>query len=226
MDIYSSRMTRESIRGLRHGEAGDVWLFAASMFAGKTKRLIAEAERFQRAGVPYFVVKHALDDRYEGHDFLSSHDGSSLPCEAISDPLDVYRRVVEKGARVVIWDEVQFYIGKEREIIAVVEQLAKEGVLVILAGLELDFRGELFGPMGELLARATRVEKLTAVCAVCGSLDADRTQRMVDGSPAKYNDALILVGASEAYEARCRRCHEVPGKPSFEEIFTNFSKNL
>lgn len=209
-------------RKLGGGDRGEVTVFAAPMFAGKSGRLIAEAEKFQRAGIPLFIVKHPLDGRYKGAGEISSHDGRSVACEAYDDPVEVYRRIQEVDPLVVIWDEAQFYVDKADELVAVVEQLAAEGRIVMLAGLELDFRGEVFGPMGELMAHADRVEKLTAVCAVCGSVRANRTQRLINGQPASYNDAIILVGAAEAYEARCASCHNVPGAPSFDEIFESF----
>ena len=96
----------------------------------------------------------------------------------------------------------------------------------MLAGLELDFRGEVFGPMGKLMARADKVEKLTAVCAVCGSVKANRTQRLVNGQPVSYLNAVILVGAAETYEARCANCHEVPGAPNFDMILESFKRGV
>ena len=107
-------------------------------------------------------------------------------------------------------DEVQFF---DEEIIAVTQHLANSGYRVIVAGLDQDFRGEPFGPMPVLLSLAESVTKLQAVCAVCGS-PSSRTQRLIDGKPASYDEPVILVGASESYEPRCRHHHEVPGKPS------------
>jgi thymidine kinase len=89
------------------------------------------------------------------------------------------------------------------------EALAERGMRVIVAGLDTDFRGEPFGPMPLLLAQAEKVEKLRAICVVCGQ-EASRTQRLIDGRPASFEDPVILVGAKEVYEARCRTCHEVP----------------
>ena len=80
---------------------------------------------------------------------------------------------------------------------------------VIIAGLDMDFRGEAFGPMPQLLAQAEKVDKLQAICQVCGA-PASRSQRLLDGKPADYDDPVILVGAEEVYEARCRSCHKVP----------------
>jgi thymidine kinase len=119
---------------------------------------------------------------------------------------------VKPDTQVVAVDEVQFF-GKE--IIQICEDLADKGVRVIVAGLDMDFRGEPFGPMPQLLARAEFVTKLTAACTVCGCA-ATRTQRIINGHPADYNDPVILVGAKESYEARCRKHHIVPNKPKFK----------
>ncbi len=94
-------------------------------------------------------------------------------------------------------------------IVEVVGQLAERGIRVIIAGLDMDFRGEPFGCMPELMARAEKVDKLQAICMVCGE-PASRSQRLVDGRPARYHDPVIIVGAAEIYEARCRKHHEVP----------------
>ncbi len=91
----------------------------------------------------------------------------------------------------------------------VVQSLANRGLRVIVAGLDQDFRGEPFGMIPVLMALAENVEKLTAICMVCGQ-PATRTQRLVNGSPAHYHDPVVIVGAAEMYEARCREHHEVP----------------
>jgi thymidine kinase len=119
--------------------------------------------------------------------------------EALADRID-------PNATVIAIDEVQFYDG---DVVGLCESLADRGVRVIVSGLDTDFRGEPFGPMPELMARAERVDKLQAICVVCGQ-PASRTQRLIDGQPAAYNDPVLLVGASEVYEARCRACHSVP----------------
>ena len=117
--------------------------------------------------------------------------------------------LVEPDTTVVAVDEVQFF---DWQISRVCEELAARGLRVIAAGLDMDFRGEPFGPMPVLMAEAEEVSKLQAICVVCGS-PASRTQRLIDGQPASYDDPVIMVGASEVYQARCRHCHEVPGKP-------------
>ncbi len=204
-------------------ERGEITVVAAPMFAGKSSRVIAEADRYQRAGMKLLVFKHPLDDRYSGVSQINSHDGRSVSCEASSNLSMIYDRVLAEDADVVIIDEAQFYIGNDDLFVALIEQLASDGRIVILAGLELDFRGEGFGPMPQLLAHADKVEKLTAVCVKCGSLDANRTQRIINGVPARYDDPIVLVGAEEAYEARCAKCHTVPGKPSFGELLNQIT---
>jgi len=115
-------------------------------------------------------------------------------------------------------DEGQFF---DEGLVDLCERLANEGIWVIVAGLDMDFRGEPFGPMPQLMARAERVDKLQAICVVCGG-PASHTQRLIDGRPAAYDDPVILVGASEVYQARCRGCHVVPkssgaGEPTGSE---------
>lgn len=199
-------------------ERGEITVIAAPMYAGKSSRLIAEAERFSRAGWNLLVVKHPLDVRYAGVSSINSHDGRAVECQAIADLEAIYQQATDTEAEVVMIDEAQFYMDQDELFVAMVEALADRGVIVILAGLELDFRGEVFGPMAKLMAHADRVEKLTAVCKVCGDMEANRTQRLVNGEPANYNDPIVMVGAQEAYEARCAKCHKVPGKPTFEEL--------
>jgi thymidine kinase len=114
---------------------------------------------------------------------------------------------------VIAIDEVQFF---DWTIADVCEELANQGKRVILAGLDMDFRGEPFGPMPLLMAQAESVEKLQAICVVCGA-PASRTQRLINSQPANYDDPVILVGASEVYEARCRQCHEVPPPKSLQD---------
>jgi thymidine kinase len=129
-----------------------------------------------------------------------------MPVSEAKDILDV----VESDTTVVAVDEVQFF---DWQIAQVCSTLADRGLRVIAAGLDMDFRGEPFGPMPLLMAEAEHVDKLQAICITC-SQPASRTQRLIDGEPAAYSDPVILVGASEVYEARCRHCHQVPGRPT------------
>jgi thymidine kinase len=149
------------------------------------------------------VFKPAIDTRYNDRD-VTSHDGMQIEAVPVADTVGL-RAAIEPDTTVVALDEVQFYGG---DIVALCEELADRGVRVVVAGLDTDFRGEPFGPMPELMARAERVDKLQAICVVCGG-PASRTQRLINGLPAAIDDPVILVGASEVYQARCRRCHEV-----------------
>jgi thymidine kinase len=115
---------------------------------------------------------------------------------------------LDPTSQVVAIDEAQFLDGG---VVELATSLAARGRRVILAGTDTDFRGEPFGPMPELLAIAEVVDKLHAICVVCGS-PASRNQRLIEGSPARYDSPIIMVGGEESYEARCRRCHKVPRK--------------
>lgn len=140
---------------------------------------------------------------------VASHNGvargDATVVATASEPL----AAVKEDTEVVAIDEVQFFDWKIAEVC---DELANQGRRVMIAGLDQDFRGEPFGPMPLLLAMAEDVTKLTAICVICGA-PATRTQRLIDGRPARYDDPVILVGGSESYEARCRHCHSVPGKP-------------
>lgn len=174
------------------------------MFSGKTEELIRRLVRAEIARQKVQVFKPALDNRYKA-DKVSSHSGSYYQATVVKDANEI-AALVDEDTDVVAIDEVQFFDWKVAELC---DRLAYEGRRVILAGLDLDFRGEPFGPMPLLMAQAEVVDKLQAICIVCGA-PASRTQRLIDGRPAHYNDPIIMVGASEVYEARCRKHHEVP----------------
>ncbi len=186
---------------------GWIELICGSMFSGKTEELIRRARRAQIARQKVQVFKPTLDDRY-GVEKLASHDGVSLDAVSVQDARQILD-LVQSDTQVVIIDEAQFF---DWSIADVCNVLADGGKRVIVAGLDTDFRGEPFGPVPLLMAEAEVVDKLQAICVVCGA-PATRTQRLIDGQPASYDDPVIMVGASEVYQARCRRCHEVPGKP-------------
>ena len=173
------------------------------MFSGKSEELIRRVNRALIAKQEVQVFKPAIDDRYDAQS-VASHSGRRM--EALSvDGVHGIRAALLDGVRVVALDECQFF-GPEVTELAL--ELADGGRRVIVAGLDLDFRGEPFGPMPQLLAHAELVEKLTAICR-CGR-QATRTQRLIGDSPAHYDDPVILVGAAERYEPRCRECHVVP----------------
>ncbi len=185
---------------------GHIELICGSMFSGKSEELIRRVKRAQIARQKVQVFAHAIDTRY-GSAKVASHSGFDLDAHPVQDATQILEQL-EPDVQVVAIDEGQFFDWK---ISDVVNDLANRGIRVILAGLDTDFRGEPFGPMPLLMAMAEQVEKLNAICMVCGA-DDSRTQRLVNGQPAAYDDPLVVVGANEMYEARCRHHHEVPGK--------------
>ncbi len=174
------------------------------MFSGKSEELIRRVKRATIARRAVQVFKPAIDDRF-GVEVVRSHDGDSFVARPVRASDEVLPLVAPETTVVGI-DEVQFF---DPGIVGVVRSLVAGGRRVICAGLDLDFRGEPFGPVPVLLALAEKVDKLEAICVVCGE-PATRTQRIVDGVPAFYDEPIIVIGAKEAYEARCRGCHEVP----------------
>ncbi|MHC0036537.1 thymidine kinase [Pseudoneobacillus sp. C159] len=189
-------------------QSGWVEVICGSMFSGKSEELIRRVRRTQFAKQKIVVFKPQLDNRY-ANEAIVSHNGTSFIAIPIARSTDIFQ-YIDADVDVIAIDEVQFF---DAEITNVVQQLADSGHRVIAAGLDQDFRGEPFGPMPNIMAIAELVTKLQAVCAVCGS-PASRTQRLINGRPASYHDPIILVGASEAYEPRCRHHHEVPRTPS------------
>ncbi len=188
---------------MRH-HSGRVEVVCGSMFCGKTEELIRRARRAVIARQELQVFKPRIDDRYS-IEKVTSHSGQDYQAIPVSDSVELLANL-DSRTTVVAVDEVQFF---DAGIVNVVQDLASRGIRVILAGLDMDFRGEPFGPMPQLLAIAEEVTKLHAICVICGE-DACRTQRLVNGKPANYDDPIIFVGAHEAYEARCRQHHEVP----------------
>lgn len=185
-------------------------VIVGSMFSGKSEELIRRVKRARIARLKVQVFKPRLDDRY-GTERVASHDGGAVEAQPVNGAAELLS-LVEPDTQVVAIDEVQFF---SRSIVAACEQLVASGRRVICAGLDMDFRGEPFGPVPELMARAEEVVKLAAICVRCGR-PASRTQRLIGGQPARYTDPVILIGAQEVYEARCRWCHEVPGRPPLE----------
>lgn len=182
---------------------GRIELICGSMFSGKTEELIRRLRRAVIAKQQIQVFKPAIDTRY--HDArVTSHNGLDFEAKSVANSLDILSSLAPKTTVVAI-DEVQFF---DPEIVDLCEQLADRGLRVICAGLDTDFRGVPFGPMPALMARAEEVDKLHAICVICGE-EASRTQRLINGHPASFHDPVVLVGASEVYEARCRQCHEV-----------------
>jgi thymidine kinase len=185
-------------------EFGGGWIevIAGPMFSGKSEELIRRVTRATIARHRVQVFKPAIDDRYD-RVAVASHAGRTLEAEAVADVAHL-RASLSEATRVIAIDEAQFF---DAGLVPLVLELADRGRRVLVAGLDLDFRAEPFGPMPALLARAEVVEKLTAICR-CGR-QATRTQRLIGGDPAHEDDPVILVGAAESYEPRCRECHVV-----------------
>lgn len=188
---------------MRHTH-GSIEVVCGSMFSGKTDELIRRLVRATIAKQKVQVFKPAIDIRY-AVEKVASHAGSTFDATPVQSSSEI-RSKLDNDTTVVGVDEVQFF---DPEIVHVVRELATKGVRVIVAGLDTDFRGEPFGSMPMLMSEAEDVLKLHAICMVCGD-EASRTQRLVNGKPARYDDPVVIVGASELYEARCRLHHEVP----------------
>ena len=184
------------------------WLEVISgcMFAGKTEELIRRIKVLEYAKKKIAVFKPKIDNRYS-EDSVVSHAGSSVKSFNIKNAREIFD-YIDDSYDVIAIDEVQFF---DEEIVEICDHFADQGKRVMVSGLDMDFRGEPFSVMPQLFTHAEFVTKLTAVCMKCGA-PATRSQRLIDGHPARYDDPVIQVGASEQYEARCRHCHEVPGK--------------
>ena len=179
-------------------------MITGPMFCGKTDELIRRLRRATIAKQKVQVFKPGFDTRY-GTCKVTSHAGNEFEAIPIENVSEIRSHLAEETTVVAI-DEAQFF---EAQILFVIEELIEERIRVIVAGLDMDFRGEPFGQMPNLLAKAEEVNKLHAICMICGE-SATRTQRLVDGEPAHHDDPIVVVGASELYEARCRKHHIVP----------------
>ncbi|HSM25942.1 MAG TPA: thymidine kinase [Anaerolineaceae bacterium] len=190
---------------MRH-HSGSLEVICGSMFCGKTEELIRRLRRAEIARQKVQVFKPIIDDRYLVAK-VASHSGSAFEALPIEKSSQIFDHL-EKSTTVVGIDEAQFF---DSDIIEVIARLVNDNKRVICAGLDTDFRGVPFGVMPTLMALAEHIDKLQAICMVCGE-PASKTQRLVNGNPAYYDDPIIIVGASEMYEARCRLHHKVPRK--------------
>ena len=184
---------------------GWIEVIAGVMFSGKSEELIRRVRRAVIARKRVQVFKSHLDARYAGVYAVSSHDQRTVDAVPIDSSEQLMLRL-DPTAHVVAVDEAQFL---DEGIVRVATSLAERGRRVILAGTDTDFRGEPFGAMPQLMAVAESVSKLHAICVLCGA-PASRNQRLIEGRPAPYDSPTIMVGAADAYEARCRACHQVP----------------
>lgn len=206
------------------------------MFSGKTSELITQAERLIVAeeiqGVDFLIFNHVSDTRY-GQGIIHAHGKNSLSAIPISSSGEILEHIFTSDdsgevtliegrdqLSTIFIDEAQFFDMDLPEVLDFIDryyqyQLGK-GINIYCAGLDMDFRGEPFGPMPRLLAIATKVNKFAAVCKKCkkGSpRNARYTQRLVDGKPASFHDPIVKVGAAENYTARCFKHHELPDHP-------------
>ena len=184
---------------------GWIEVIAGVMFSGKSEELIRRVRRAIIARKRVQVFKSHLDGRYTGIYAISSHDGRSAEAVPVDSSAQI-AQCLDPMAQVIAIDEAQFL---DDSIVDLTASLAARGRRVIVAGTDTDFRGEPFGPMPQLMAVAEVVDKLHAICVLCGS-PASRNQRLVEGRPARYDSPVIQVGGTESYEARCRACHQVP----------------
>lgn len=188
-------------------DGGFIEVVCGPMFAGKTEELIRRVKRLEYAKISYLVFKPKVDDRY-GEGVIASHNKNSKKAIDITNSTEIYTHLKNNEVEVIVIDEAQFFDDK---LPLVVDDLADRGYRVIVGGLDRNFRGEPFGPMPQILALAEVVTKLTAICNVSGK-PATRTQRIINGNPAKYDDPIVLIDAEESYEPRSRKTHVVKGK--------------
>ncbi|MCX7876238.1 MAG: thymidine kinase [Melioribacteraceae bacterium] len=178
-------------------DTGWIEVIAGCMFSGKTEELIRRLRRAKIAKLNVKVFKPKIDNRYSDSQIVS-HNEQSLPSIIVDNPFEILD--LSEDAQVVGIDEAQFF---SNDLIDVANKLADNGKRVIIAGLDMDYRGIPFEPMPQLLAIAEYITKTLAICVNCGN-PADRTQRKVASSER------VLVGAADSYEARCRKCHFIP----------------
>ncbi len=205
---------------------GHLLVITGNMMSGKTEEFIARiralervesirAKASQTSDTPYQkrdigVYKHALDDRFSATE-IASHGGMRMPATPVFSASELLERILLDRVQIVACDEVQFFLERERGmyvIVDVLQQLLSKGFHILAAGLDKDFRGLPFGPMGEVLAMADERISLTSICAKCGA-PAVLPQRLINGHPAHWDDPIVFPGAEEAYEPRCRSCHVV-----------------
>ncbi|MEX0940074.1 MAG: thymidine kinase [Candidatus Babeliales bacterium] len=188
---------------------GTLEVICGSMFSGKSEELIRRLKRAQLAKKNVLAFKHSLDDR-TFIEYVVSHNGNKIKALPI-EKAEMILELIPADIEVIGIDEIQFF---EQNIINIICNFIEQGKRVIAAGLDLGFNRKPFGAMPLLLSIADHITKLKAICILCGK-DAHFTQRLVNNRPAKFEDPTILVGAQEAYQARCRDCHIIDKQPEF-----------
>lgn len=187
---------------------GELVTIYGPMFSGKTTELLRLLDRAVWAKRKPMLFKPAIDNRY-GEAEVVTHTGWKNDAVVVEDSQDLLFKALlgqaQEAATDIFIDEGQFF---DEGLVAAVRTLTNKGLNVFVAGLNTDFKNDTWPVMASIIALADRVVRLTAVCSVCGA-DATRTQRLIDGVPAKVTDPVVVLGAVEMYEARCRSCHEV-----------------
>ena len=183
---------------------GWIECICGSMFSGKSEELLRRIKRGVIAKQKVLLFKPSIDNRYD-ENRVSTHNGNSYDSISIEKSSDILNFVKDTNYDIIGIDEIQFF---DNDIVKIINKLADNGIRVIVAGLDMDFKAEPFHPMPEIMAISEMVTKLHAVCNKFGK-DASRSQRLINGKPAKYDDPVVVIGASESYEARCRHCHEI-----------------
>jgi len=183
---------------------GWIECICGSMFSGKSEELLRRIKRGVIAKQKVLLFKPSIDNRYD-ENRVSTHNGNSYDSISIEKSSDILNFVKDTNYDIIGIDEIQFF---DNDIVKIINKLADDGIRVIVAGLDMDFKAEPFHPMPEIMAISEMVTKLHAVCNKCGK-EASRSQRLINGKPAKYDDPVVVIGASESYEARCRHCHEI-----------------
>ncbi|GAB6086209.1 thymidine kinase [Alkaliphilus crotonatoxidans] len=189
---------------VEYSQNGSIEIIVGPMYAGKSEELIRRINRAKIADLKVLAFKPKIDKRYSDNN-ITSHNGKQTPSIPVDNALEIEKIIEQQDFDVLAIDEIQFF---DEAILTLCQRVANAGKRVICSGLDMDFRGEPFQVVPQMMAIAEYVTKLTAVCMVCKS-PATRTQRLVNGKPAKYSDPIIMVGAKDSYEARCRKCHEV-----------------
>ena len=183
---------------------GWIECICGSMFSGKSEELLRRIKRGVIAKQKELLFKPSIDNRYD-ENRVSTHNGNSYDSISIEKSSDILNFVKDTKYDIIGIDEIQFF---DNDIVKIINKLADNGIRVIVAGLDMDFKAEPFHPMPEIMAISEMVTKLHAVCNKCGK-EASRSQRLINGKPAKYDAPIVVIGASESYEARCRHCHEI-----------------
>ena len=183
---------------------GWIECICGSMFSGKSEELLRRIKRGVIAKQKVLLFKPSIDNRYD-ENRVSTHNGNSYDSISIEKSSDILNFVKDTNYDIIGIDEIQFF---DDDIVKIINKLADDGIRVIVAGLDMDFKAEPFHPMPEIMAISEMVTKLHAVCNKCGK-EASRSQRLINGKPAKYDDPIVVIGASESYEARCRHCHKI-----------------